>query len=305
MITKKKKAKYTLFRPQIRSRHPSHDCLRREHKKLPLLPFKSVIRLGSSTELEDTASQGGNRIELNSTTAISISSNKLKMKRSFLTKDVATANWSYYEHEADVFWSHRQGEEPIALTREAWLESLEFPLVAKKHYGSRNNGNTKIDTLEEFNVWLENKDLRKFIFEKYYSYSREYRLHVSEDGCFYTCRKMLKSDAPPEVRWFRNDQHCVWILEENEAFDRPTNWTAIVNECVKALQAVGLDFGAVDLRVQSSTKNNGRPRENPSFIVVEINSAPSFGGVTEEKYLEILPELLKNKYNLLNEQESN
>ena len=32
------------YRPHIRSRHPSHDILRRNHNKLPYLPFKSVTR---------------------------------------------------------------------------------------------------------------------------------------------------------------------------------------------------------------------------------------------------------------------
>lgn len=300
---KKKKVKYTSFRPRIRSRHPSHDCLRPENKNLPLLPFRSVIRLGSSTELESAVSKGGTRIELNTTDAIANSSNKFRMKQCFERGQVKTANWSFYDLEAEAFWMHKQGEDPALLVRDAWLQLLEFPLVAKKHYGSRNNGNTKINTLEEFSTWLQGKDLRNFIFEKYYSYTREYRLHISEDGCFYTCRKMLRSDAPPEVRWFRNDAHCVWILEENESFDRPTNWTDIENECVKALQSVGLDFGAVDLRVQSARKNNGEIRETPKFIVVEINSAPSFGGVTEEKYLEVLPNLLRKKYNKRNEEE--
>jgi hypothetical protein len=293
---KKKKVKYTSFRPRIRSRHPSHDCLRPEHKKLPLLPFRSVIRLGSSTELRSAVSNGGTRIELNTVEAISNSSNKLKMKQCFTRGDVRTADWYCKSTEGDFFYAcFGEAEEDIA------VENLPFPIVAKKHYGSRNNGNTKLDTLEEFNTWSENKDLRNYIFEKYYSYTREYRLHVSEDGCFYSCRKMLKSDAPQEVRWYRNDEHCVWILEDNESFDRPVNWTDIENECVKALLSVGLDFGAIDLRVQSATNKRGERREAPEFIVVEINSAPSFGELTEEKYLQVLPELLRKKYNKTNE----
>ena len=143
---------------------------------------------------------------------------------------------------------------------------------------------------------MEGKDLSKYIFEKYYNYNREYRLHVSENGCFYTCRKMLKTEAPQEARWYRNDEHCVWILEDNESFDKPVNWDKVVEESVKSLKAVGLDFGAVDLRIQSSKKANGEVRDEPKFIVVEINSAPSFGDKTTEKYIEELPKLLINKY---------
>ena len=53
-----RKKKYTLFRPMIRSRHPSHSILRNRFKHLKLLPFKSVIRLGSSTQVSDSVSNG-------------------------------------------------------------------------------------------------------------------------------------------------------------------------------------------------------------------------------------------------------
>jgi len=119
------------------------------------------------------------------------------------------------------------------------------------------------------------KRLGNYIIERYYNYNKEYRLHVSKDGCFYTNRKMLKTDA--EERWFRNDSNSVWIREENPKFEKPRNWGVIVNECVKALNAVGLDLGACDVRVQS--KN-----DRPDFIICEINSAPSFGEITLTKY---------------------
>ena len=58
MKTKLKKKIFTKFFTQVRSRHPSHSVLRRA-----IGPFsvRSVIRLGSTTELED----GIKRIEIN------------------------------------------------------------------------------------------------------------------------------------------------------------------------------------------------------------------------------------------------
>jgi hypothetical protein len=291
----KKRAKYKSFRPRIRSRHPSHNVLRPSNKALPLLPFRSVIRFGSSTEYSDTVIRGGKRVELNTVGAIKISSNKLLMKESFLRDEVKTAQWFIFQDGDEFTFLDKTSNETINATE------MPFPIIAKAHYGSRNNGNTKLDNYEAFIDWKVGKNMNKYLFEKYYSYNREYRLHVSESGCFYTCRKMLRSDAPEEVRWYRNDDHCVWILEDNESFDKPSNWDEIVTECVKALKAVGLDFGAIDLRVQSATKKNGTVRENPEFIVVEINSAPSFGELTAAKYIEVLPELLTNKFNKLNE----
>lgn len=286
----------TRFRPVLRSRHPSHQILSRhnEEKVLPLFPFKSIIRLGSTTEISEVAMEG--RIEVNTTEAIKNSSNKLKMKTAFTELGVKTADWYKYAglyDGAHSFIKNFDNEEEPILSNE-----LPFPIIAKEHYGSRGNGNTKLDNLEELEAYIEANDIRRVLFEKFYNFSREYRLHVTEEGCFYTCRKMLKNDTPDDQKWFRNDKHCVWIMEENEAFDIPSNWEDVVHHSVLALKAVGLDIGAVDLKIQSATKKDGvTPRENPEFIVVEINSAPSFGEETTKKYIEELPKIITRKFN--------
>lgn len=295
--------KYKLFRPRIRSRHPSHSGLREQ--KLPLMPFKSIVRFGSQTEfIKDTSP----RTEVNSAESIRISSNKLLMKQAFTDNNVKTADWfrigmispdSFHDAELSVYGGKIGGYlEPENLSLED--EVIQFPIISKSFYGSRNKGNKKHDSLEELIEWIEskNKNLNNYIFEKYYNYTREYRLHVSENGCFYSCRKMLKSDTPENSKWYRNDEHCVWIMEDNDLFDKPINWDSIVIECVKALKAVGLDIGACDLRVQSATNSEGKKRKNPEFIIVEINSAPSFGEVTEKKYIEEIPKILKEKFKL-------
>lgn len=292
------KKKYTSFRPRIRSRHPSHSKLRSKNGGLlPLLPFKSVIRFGSSTELRDTVEKGGTRVELNSAKAIKNSANKLLMKQCFTENDVETADW--WTFDGDVFF--KNGSVEIDEGQEDELtddfNSLPYPIISKNIYGSRGTGNKKHDSRESLEAWMEGKNLNNYIFERYHNYVREYRLHVSEEGYFYSCRKMLKRDTPEEHKWYRNDDHCVWVMEENELFDKPVNWEDIEKECVKALKSVGLDFGAIDLRIQSSTNAGGEPREYPEFKIIEINSAPSFGEVTLEKYKEELPKILKNKAN--------
>lgn len=270
-LSKKKLA----FRPQIRSRHDTHDGLR---TLLSRFKKRSVIRFGSSTELND----GIDRIELNTVQAIRNSANKYLMKECFINAGVKTA---------DVI----SGKDNTAETVLEFFK--DYPVVAKHIFGSRGRGNYLLKTKEELTAWLSShSDLNNYIFEKFYNYNREYRLHVNEQGCFYTCRKMLKSDTPEDKRWFRNDSNSVWIVEENEQFDKPSNWDAVIEESVKALKSVGLDFGAVDLRIQSATDSKGRTRENPEFIVVEINSAPSFGEGTLAKYLEEIPKMLQLKF---------
>lgn len=271
--------KYTNFRPIIKSRHPSHTLLRKKGT-FPLFPFKSIIRLGSTTEIND------NRVEINTVQAIKNSSSKFIMKECFTQNNIKTADW--WTLSDGIFWkfNNQEIDEDRLITG---FEDLPYPIISKSFYGSRNQGNQKHNTKEELINWIRTHNTNNYLFEKYYNYTREYRLHITKNGCFYTCRKMLKEDTPDEDKWFRNDTHCVWILEENELFDKPSNWDEIVVESVKALDAVGLDIGAVDLRIQSAEK------ENPKFIIVEINSAPSFGNITEQKYIKELTLLLINK----------
>jgi len=285
--------KQNSYRPMVFSRHPTHNILRRNNKTLPLLPFRSVVRLGSTTDIEDSITNGGRRIECNTIQAVKNSSNKLLMKQCFTEADIFTANW-WTTIDSEHFYIYAPNS-----TTEGMLNKgdLEYPIVAKQIFGSRNNGNTLIKSQEQLNQWLIGKTLSNYIFEKFYNYNREYRLHVTEDGCFYTNRKVLRSDTPEDKRWFRNDSNSNWIREDNEMFDKPVNWDNIVEHSVRALKAVGLDVGAVDLRIQSSKTEKGKVRENPDFIIVEINSAPSFGDITSQKYIEQIPKILKRKHN--------
>lgn len=292
MKTKKKLQKFTLFRPKIRSRHPSHSPLR---TSLSLLPFRSVVRLGSTTKLQDNYQ----RVECNTVDAVKTSSSKLLMKEAFESSHVITAKWWSFldsdhneliEDKNFIYEDADKGNGSIA------LHALPYPIVAKHIHGSRGTGNYLLKTKAELEAWVVGKNLSNYIFEKFYDYSREYRLHVTKDGCFYTCRKMLKNDTPENKRWFRNDSNSTWVLESNPAFDKPVNWDAIVAESVKALKAVGLDIGAIDVKVQSAKKKNGTPRENPKFIILETNSAPSLKNVGLARYLFQIPIILKQKY---------
>ena len=274
--------KYNLFRPLVCSRHPSHSILRAVNKTLPLLPFKSVIRLGSSTVCED------NRVEINSIQAVKNSASKLLMKRKFSESEVKTANWWIADNHNDLKF-HNKGIQTNDI-----ISDLPFPLVAKSLHGSRGVGNTKFNTKEELEAWLPNKNLNNYIFEQFVKMTREYRLHVTKFGCFYTCRKLVRSDAPEDT-WQKHDDVCNWVLEENPSFKKPKNWDTIVADCIKAKDALGLDICAFDVGVQGA--KDGIERENPEWIIFESCSAPSFGNVTGQKYIEILPKLLIDKYN--------
>jgi len=54
-----------------------------------------------------------------------------------------------------------------------------------------------------------------------------------------------------------------------------------------AVRSVGLDIGAVDIRVQG--------RNNPDYIVCEVNSAPQLGEVGIEHYRREITNIINNK----------
>lgn len=276
MLKKQLNKTYTSFRPLLFSRHPSHQALR---TRLSLLPFRSLIRLGSTTN------HTRDRVECNNIQGVKNSANKLLMKKCFTRAGVKTANW--WTYSCGVFIKNNIGEQGCD------INNLPYPIVAKSLLGSRGTGNYKLDTQESLQEWMREKDLYNYIFEEFYTYSREYRLHIGLNGCFYTCRKLLKPDAPDNT-WQRHDDVCSWALESNPSFKKPLNWNEIVEDCVKAKNALGLDICAFDVMVQGA--KDRQERTNPEWIILESCSAPSFGDITLQKYIEEIPKILKHKH---------
>lgn len=262
---------------KIRSKHPSHEPLR---KIIPATK-KVVLRLGSTTPMPEGF------IEINHKDVARISGNKKKMKQAFTEAGVKTALWI----------------DPTTCTAVSGTTvfqecvKLGFPIVAKQLFGAQGKGNTLLRTEEELNTFLQGKTMSNYIFEKFYNYSREYRLHVTKDGCFYACRKMLKNDAPQEERWHRHESNSVWILEENPQFEKPDSWDDIIEDCVSVLDQIGADVLAFDIKVQSPVTKDGQQRDYQEYIIIECNSAPSIGLIGIEKYKQVIPKIIESKVN--------
>lgn len=249
----------------IRSRHPSHDVFRNIMRG----ERNVLIRFGSknkSTKKYD--------LEINKIEAIENSSNKLFMKQCFQEADVSTPRYYTYANLSS---------------------DVKFPIIAKNIFGSRNTGNYKLDDEKSLTKFLRSRrNLDNYIFEEFANYAKEYRVHVTKNGAFLTWRKLRRRDTTEQDMWFFNNQNCVWISENNPLFDAPNNLKAIHAECVKALNSVGLDFGALDVRVKSNTNLEGKNRKNPKFAIIEINSAPSMAPETTKAYIK----MFKREFNL-------
>lgn len=249
-----------------------------------MLPCLTIFRLGSTT-------QGAlpYKVEINPVQAIKNSSSKLLMKRCFSKAGVKTAEW--WTSNGKVFFPCGNDKTP-----NAGINDLPFPIVSKSHYGSRGMGNTLHKDPDSLKSWLAGKDLSNYIFEAYKSYFLEFRLHVAKGiGCFYACRKALKKDTPKDKAWQRHDDNCSWFIESNPDFQKPNSWADIEKDCLKAIQEVGLDVGAFDIRVQTPKDKDGKKRSYQDYVLIEVNSAPSFAEGTLEKYTEIVPKIVNLK----------
>ena len=265
-----------LHRPQIRTKNHTAAPLR---GNLGEYAMRCIIRLGSRISTEAAfprMPQGRPVIEINTPYACHNSGDKILMKQKFDEVEVKTADWEVLSNISDI-----DGRD--------WDI---FPAIIKHRNSCKGEGIYFVESAEDLAIKMtELRPNSSYIIERYMGFQKEYRLHVTKDGCFYTCRKMLKADA--EERWHRHDTNSVWIMEENPLFEKPKNWDAVIAECVKALNAVGLTIGACDVKIQSE---KGRGADfTPDFIVLEINSAASLGMVTLEKYLQKLPEIIKDK----------
>lgn len=249
----------------VRSRNTTCSPLREL-----VVPSTTILRLGSATPTEKIT-KCLNPKEINTAQACAISGNKIWMRQAFLENNIPIAEGICANSIEDI------------------LEFMDtYGTVICKHiHSSKGKGIYLLTNKQEVENWAESHNIKNYVFEKYYTYTREYRLHVTKYGCFYACRKMLKHDA--QERWHRHDTNSVWILETNPLFDRPTNWDSIVESCVAALYAIGLDIAAFDVKVQSNK------HKVPKYIILESNSAPSLGAVGVNKYKEVLTYLINEK----------
>ena len=142
-----------------------------------------------------------------------------------------------------------------------WLEQGHTVVARTLLKGHSGNGIvllSSIDSLEEVNAPL---------YVKYIKKQQEYRVHVFNGSVIDVQRKMRRTDTPDEdVNWqVRN--HSNGFIFGREGVELPD--TALTM-CVDSVQALGLDFGAVD--------------RSDTYYVLEVNTACGLTGTTLDKY---------------------
>lgn len=243
------------------------------------VPYRVIYRMGSETPtvkiFKKGIPKGAKLLEINSPEACHVSGDKILMKKRFVKGRIRTAKW-FTINPGD------HNDERITHYLNKWDK-----IIAKHKHSSKGKGIYLIESFEDFSKFKESiKDLRQkiedFIFERYYSYTREYRIHVTKEGCFYASRKVLINEA--KDRWHRHADNSVFLSEDNPKFNKPDNWFEIVDACVKALKSLNLDLAAFDVKVAKDGK----------YIILESNSAPALGELGIQRYTEILTKFINN-----------
>lgn len=246
---------------QVRTKNPTAAPLRRSI----VVPVRAVVRLGSRSATEACFPGRRDVIEVNTVESIENSRDKLRMKNCFSRYDVPQAEWKTIG-------------DPHPFTT--------FPLVGKQIVGFKGHGMQLIENADQLRTFMRTHGDSYFI-ERFYNFAREYRIHATRDHAFLSWRKLRRSDATE--RWFFNSTNCNWVGEAHDLFQRPNNWIELEAAAVNAVRAVGLDIGAVDIRVQSN--------DNPDYIVCEVNSAPALGEAGVVAYRNEIRNIIINKNN--------
>lgn len=165
--------------------------------------------------------------------------------------------------------------EPISIPRyttgkwmaEEWIKDLKWAIVCRtKLNGHSGEGIVIAETVDQL--------VDAPLYVQYIKKQEEYRLHVMHGEVFFVQRKARKLEVKDEeVNWKVRNLNGGFIYA-NQDVDVAQ---AAKDEAVKAIIALGLDFGAVD--IIWNKKDN-------KYYVLEVNTACGLAGTTLDKYVE-------------------
>lgn len=148
-----------------------------------------------------------------------------------------------------------------------------LPLIFKEFDHSQGRGMKILDSLDK--VY---QNYGKGYYEAFKRSNREFRVHICLDRPFHIDEKILKSYVKTRNLIKNSTNGYVYLKPEEEVpYD-------VIKQSIKAVQAMKLDFGAVDV---------GYNQEGA--WVYEVNTAVGMRTRTREKYNEMLIELIELK----------
>jgi len=251
------------------SRHPSH-----KNFELPLFDKSVRIRFGSTTTFTKRK-----QIEFPSIDKIKLTSNKLEMKRIFQESGVASPVWGFvsYRQLRSLSTDKVIPDElsHLFVIAEGKPEPV-FELIFKEKNHSRGEGIMFISNFDDIvSVFNNGKD---GYVEQVVGNHREFRVHVCDGDAFYIDEKRPRERG--HVARIKNLANGYKYREPRKEYP-----ATIKTEAIKAVEAIGIDFGAVDVSIS----------EDGVVNVFEVNSAPGLRSRTRKLYNKKLVELIIKK----------
>lgn len=235
--------------------------IKRENSKFRPRANKTVVNWGCS-KLPNLAPC----TILNKPEAVALAANKL----AFFKRLEAFNNEQ--EEEAQVryptFTTERQ-------TAEAWLEDKGSVVCRTILNGNSGAGIVLVEP-EMGGDGIVDAPL----YTQYVPKKQEYRIHVFQGDVLDIQRKARCKDVADEnVNWkIRN--HDNGFIFAREGFECPQD---VIDQAVRCVNALGLDFGAVDMIYNDKQQK---------AYVIEVNTAPGLTGTTLENYTNKFKELI-------------
>ncbi len=126
------------------------------------------------------------------------------------------------------------------------------------------------------------------LYTKYFKKADEFRVHVFGDRVLDVQQKRKRQEVPNEAMDYQvRNAAGGWVFCRAEV-ETPQ---CVLDAAVRAVSALGLDFGAVDI---------GYNRHADAACVFEVNTAPGLEGTTLDRYyyafLETFPQLAHGAY---------
>lgn len=155
-----------------------------------------------------------------------------------------------------------------------WL--AEGVTVIARHNLTGNSGDG-IEVMETYAEWRDHKHAP--LYTKYARQEQEYRVHVFQGKPIFLQRKARKKAVPDDqVNWkIRN--HANGFIFAHKDVVVPQE---VQDEAVKAVDILGLDFGAVDVALGKDLQ----------VYVFEVNTAPGIEATCLEAYVKAFKELM-------------
>lgn len=149
---------------------------------------------------------------------------------------------------------------------EQWYEEKDNQVVFCRRLLNGNSGN---------GIHISNERAELIdapLYVKYVPKRNEYRVHVAFGEVIAVQRKALR-EGVEEPNWKVRNHANGFIFARNEGTVPPDG---VVEESLKAVEALGLDFGAVDVIYNE--------RQDKAFVL-EVNTAPGLEGETLTDYV--------------------